>query len=244
MSERFARNAPADERSCPRCGGDGFVLDDRGDAIACDCRAARVRRARSVGTSSVIPRRYRGVSFDRAPVTDLSPDIVRPVRSFCRNLDVNIRNGRGLWFMGDVGTGKTTLAMLVSKEALRRGCQVAIYSVPRLLAEIRDTYDAGGGERSYADFFAQLVAVDLLHLDDLGAERQTEWVLEQLYALVNERYEQERSIVVTTNLIETQALEQQIGRRTVSRLMEMTDQLPLFGPDLRERWDPARSALG
>jgi DNA replication protein DnaC len=244
VTDRFARRAPADERTCPRCGGDGFVLDERGDAVACDCRAARLRRSRSAGTSSVIPRRYRGVSFDRAPVTDLSPDIVRPVRSFCRNLEENVRHGRGLWFMGDVGTGKTTLAMLVSKEALKRGYRVAIYSVPRLLAEIRDTYDAGDGERSYADFFAQLVAVDLLHLDDLGAERQTEWVLEQLYALVNERYEQERSIVVTTNLIETDALEQQIGRRTVSRLMEMTDQLPLFGPDLRERWDPARSALG
>jgi DNA replication protein DnaC len=244
VTEYFPNATQAEDRTCARCGGDGFVLDEHGDAVACDCRAARVRRARSGGMSSVIPRRYRGVSFDRAPVTDLSTDIVRPVRSFCRNLEENIRNGRGLWFMGDVGTGKTTLAMLVSKEALKLGYQVAIYSVPRLLAEIRDTYDAATGERSYADLFAQLVAVDLLHLDDLGAERQTEWVLEQLYALVNERYEQERSIVVTTNLVETEALEQQIGRRTVSRLMEMTDQLPLFGPDLRERWDPARSALG
>jgi DNA replication protein DnaC len=243
VTERFVR-MPGAEWECPRCGDDGFVLDDRGDAVPCECRATRVQRSRSAGASSVIPRKYRGVSFDRAPVTELSPDVVRPVRAFCRNIDDNLRHGRGLWFMGDVGTGKTTLAMLVSKEAIKRGHSVAIYSVPRLLAEIRDTYDAGTGERSYADFFAQLVTVDLLHLDDLGAEKQTEWVLEQLYSLVNERYEQERSIVVTTNLIDTGALEEQIGRRTVSRLTEMTDQLPLFGPDLRERYDPARSALG
>jgi DNA replication protein DnaC len=243
MSERFDKGR-GEEWQCPRCGGDGFLLDEHGDAVACECRANRLRRARSTGVSSVIPRRYRGVSFERAPVTELSTDVVRPVRAFCRNLDDNIANGRGLWFMGDVGTGKTTLAMLVSTEALKRGYTVAIYSVPRLLAEIRDSYDAGMGQRSYADFFRQLVSVDLLHLDDLGAEKQTEWVLEQLYSLVNERYEEERSIVVTTNLIDTAELEQQIGRRTVSRLTEMTDQLPLFGADLRERYDPARSALG
>jgi DNA replication protein DnaC len=239
MTDRFVRVA-SEDWECPNCGGDGFVLDEQGDAVACSC----LRRSRSTGASSVIPRKYRGVSFDRAPVTELSPNVVRPVQAFCRNIDENIRIGRGLWFMGDVGTGKTTLAMLVSKEAIKRGHTVAIYSVPRLLAEIRDTYDTGAGDRSHADLFAHLVAVDVLHLDDLGAEKQTEWVLEQLYSLVNERYEQERSIVVTTNLIETASLEQQIGRRTVSRLTEMTDQLPLFGPDLRERYDPARSALG
>ena len=95
------------------------------------------------GVSSVIPRKYRGVSFDRAPVTELSPNVVRPCARSAANIDENIRHGRGLWFMGDVGTGKTTLAMLVSKEAIKRGHSVAIYSVPRLLAEIRDTYDTG-----------------------------------------------------------------------------------------------------
>jgi DNA replication protein DnaC len=243
MSTRFIR-AEADDWQCPRCGGDGFLLDEQGDAVPCECRATRIRRAQSTSASSVIPRRYRGVSFDRAPVTELPAPIVRPVRDFVRNIDDRIRAGRGLWIFGDVGTGKTTLAMLASKEALKRGYSVAIYSVPRLLADIRDTYDARIGELSYADFFAQLVAVDLLHLDDLGAEKQTEWVLEQLYSLVNERYEQERSVLVTSNVTDASELEQQIGRRTVSRLTEMTDQLPLFGPDLRERYDPARSALG
>ena len=102
--------------------------------------------------------------------------------------------------MGDVGTGKTTLAMLVSKAALEAGHSVAIYSVPRLLAEIRDTYDADARRALLRRLLQRLRAVDLLHLDDLGAEKQTDWVLEQLYSLVNERYEAERSIVVTTNL--------------------------------------------
>src|SRR5207244_1415840 len=170
---------------CPNCEGTGYVLDSNEEAVACDCLATRVRRARSSGVSSVIPRRYRGVSFDRSPVPELETSIVREVRRFVADIDGRLAQGNGLWFMGDVGTGKTTLAMLVSKAALDRGHSVAIYSVPRLLAEIRDTYDAVAGGRSYADFFRQLVNVELLHLDDLGAEKQTEWVLEQLYSLVN-----------------------------------------------------------
>ena len=92
------------------------------------------------------------------------------------------------------------------------------------------------------DFYQRLVGIDLLHLDDLGAEKQTDWVLEQLYSLVNERYEQERPIIVTTNL-GFEHLEQQIGERTVSRLVEICgDPLPLFGEDRRIAFDPTRAA--
>ena len=63
-------------------------------------------------------------------------------------------------------------------------------------------------------------------------------MLEQLYSLVNERYEDERSILVTTNL-GLEELEEQIGTRTVSRLVEICgDQLPLFGADQRIAYDP------
>jgi DNA replication protein DnaC len=195
----------------------------------------------------VLPRRYRGVSFERFPVPDIervNPPVVREVRNYCAAIDERIAKGGGLWFMGDKGTGKTTLAMLASKSALDAGYSVAIYSVPKLLMEIRDTYDAGPGERSYLDFFRRLVSVDILHLDDLGAEKQTEWVLEQLYSLVNERYEQERPVIVTTNLAFGE-LERQIGERTVSRLVEICgDPLPLFGEDKRIAFDPSRAASG
>ena len=118
------------------------------------------------------------------------------VRSFVGRIDEQLDAGRGLWFMGPVGTGKTTLAMLVSKAALKAGRSVAIYSLPRLLNEIRDTHRA---ERSHVDLLDRLTAVDLLHIDDVGAERTTDWVLEELYSIVNARYEDERSIVITTN---------------------------------------------
>lgn len=224
---------------CPfgRCDGGGWILNDDGvTATKCECLEPRLARARASGVNSSIPKKFRGVSFDRPPVTEIEPAAVEVVRQWVDGLDENLEEGRGLWLSGDVGTGKTTLAMLVSKEALKRGYSVAIYALPKLLARIRATFDAGDGEESYTDLIEHLSSVDLLHIDDLGAERQTEWVLEQLYVLVNERYERQGSIVVTTNLTQVD-LEEQIGVRTVSRLIEICgeNQVPLFGEDARQK---------
>jgi DNA replication protein DnaC len=213
------------------CDGSGLLFDDETNtAYDCRCRPQIIalRKARSL--SAVIPRRYRDVSFDRPPVTDIAPQIVAATRRFAEDIDRHLDAGRGLWLMGPVGTGKTTLAMLVSKAALKAGRSVAIYSLPRLLNEIRDTHRA---ERSHLDLLDKLAAVDLLHIDDVGAERTTDWVLEELYSIVNARYEDERSVVITTNILDREALCEQITERTVSRLTEMCDELPLIGHDHR-----------
>ena len=234
--------AGAVEPACPLgvCDGSGWILGPENVARPCECRESRMARRRAHGIASAIPPRYRGVSFDRPPVVDMARDpaqapVVDAVRHFVEHLDERLAEGRGLWLMGDVGTGKTTLAMLVSKAAAEAGRTVAVYSLPRLLARIRRTYDAEAGEDSYLQFFERLTSVELLHVDDLGVEKRTDWVLEQLYAIVDERYQAQRSMVVTTNLDQAE-LEQQIGPRTVSRLVEVCgDPLPLFGEDLRYR---------
>jgi DNA replication protein DnaC len=225
-----------DEDTCPYdlCDGTGFVIDEATRvASACRCRPARIERRRARTLSAVIPRKYRGVSFDRPPISGMHEVTVRPVRQFVRSIDAQLDAGHGLWFFGKPGTGKTSLAMLVSKAALDAGRSVAIYSLPRLLAEIRSTFETDS-DGSYLDFTDRLAAVDLLHIDDVGAENTTPWVLEQLYTIVNARYEDERSIVITTNLEDSEQLAGQIGQRTVSRLEEMCTVLPLLGEDARK----------
>jgi len=241
-----ARAAPFREEACPLgvCDGSGWILGPEDVARECECRAERMKRGRVRGIASAIPARYRGVSFERPPVSDMERDmrsrhVVGAVRAFLADLDGNLAEGRGLWLMGNTGTGKTTLGMLVAKEALAAGKTVAVYFTPKLLTQIRQTYQATESEDAYDAFFKRLTSVDLLYIDDLGSERHTDWVVEQLYALINERYENRRSMLVTSNASGDvdqgqRLLEEQIGARSVSRLVEICgDPLPLFGPDQR-----------
>src|SRR5207302_8657852 len=124
------------------CDGSGWIEVDELTARPCGCRElkAKKRQSRRLGTG--IPKRFRGVGFDRQPIVDMDRGLLQPVRTFIRNIDKNLDEGRGFWFFGDVGTGKTSLAMLVSKSAFDAGRSVAIYSMPRLLADIKEHYEA------------------------------------------------------------------------------------------------------
>ncbi len=257
-----------DAGACPLglCDGSGFVVDEATNTASdCRCRAGRIARKRAASLEGRIPRRYRGASFDRPPVLGMPEPVVSAVRGYVRNLNARLEEGRGMWLAGDVGTGKTTLAMIVSSAALEAGHSVAIYSLPRLLNMIRDEV---GAEGSLLDLLDRLSSVGLLHIDDLGAQHTTPWRLEQLYSIVNARYQAGRPIVATTNLMPAELAEQMaqrtmttvsetgagetleerrvvsddasevVGKRIVSRLIEMCgDPVPLFGEDKRRLYD-------
>jgi DNA replication protein DnaC len=222
------------------CDGSGFVIDElTATARDCRCRAPRIAATRARALEARIPKRFRSISFEHSDVIDMQrrfPTQVREIRSFVADIDANLDAGRSLWLTGSFGTGKTALAMIVSKAAIDAGRTVAIYSCPRLLSVIRESIDQparGGSAGGVLDFLDRLASADLLHIDDLGAEHRTEWVLEQLYTIINSRYEDQRSTIVTSNL-ERDALAEQLGERIVSRLEGMCGEpLPFWGPDAR-----------
>ena len=214
------------------CDGSGFVIDeDTSIARDCRCRRSRIAAAHVRSLEARIPRRYRAISFEHSDVIDMErryPTQVRELRAFVRDIDANIDKGRGLWLTGGYGTGKTALAMIVSRAAIDAGRSVAIYSCPHLLNMIRESIDGGG----VIGFLERVAAADLLHIDDLGAEHRTDWVLEQLYTIINARYQDERSVIVTSNL-DPLELGEQLGERIVSRLEGACELLPFYGPDAR-----------
>jgi DNA replication protein DnaC len=222
------------------CDGSGFVIDElTATARDCRCRAPRIAATRARALEARIPKRFRSISFEHSDVIEMQrrfPTQVREIRAFVADIDANLDAGRSLWLTGSFGTGKTALAMIVSKAAIDAGRTVAIYSCPRLLSVIRESIDQpprGGSAGGVLDFLDRLASADLLHIDDLGAEHRTEWVLEQLYTIINSRYEDERSTIVTSNL-ERDALAEQLGERIVSRLEGMCGEpLPFWGADAR-----------
>lgn len=240
---------PSDDEVCPyaQCDGSGFVVDAESRvAAACRCRSGRLARARARTLQRSLPKKYAGLSFDRPPVSDMAlaqPRELRDVRRYCADVGERLDAGRGLWLLGAPGTGKTTLAMLIARHAMEAHRATAVYSTARLLGEIRATFDEHA-QQSAAELIDRLIGVDLLILDDLAVVRPTDWVLEQLYLIVNGRYEEERAIVFTCDLsgatpspgevAPPRLLAEHIGYRTYSRLVEICgDPIMMFGPDQR-----------
>ncbi len=232
---------------CPYglCDGSGWLVDERlREASECRCMPEQRARRMAGQLRARIPREYRDASFEHSNVATMPRDAVRVVRSYVDALPERLTAGDGLWISGGVGAGKTWLAMLVARYAIEQGQSVAVYSVPRLLSEIRRTYDGEGV--STLDLLDQLTSVSLLVLDDVGTERSNPWVLEQLYTIINERWQEQRSIVLTTNL-DHDAMQEQIGERTVSRLEGMCEAILVDTPDQidhrteRQRPDPGRT---
>src|SRR3954452_8163906 len=130
---------------CEHCDGSGFIVDEEHRrAKPCPCRPARMARKRAAAIAGRIPKRYREVSFGREPLVSIAranPDVAREVRVYIEQLSENLAAGRGIWFTGDTGTGKTTFAMLISKAAMEADHTVAIFSLPRLLSTLRETYN-------------------------------------------------------------------------------------------------------
>jgi DNA replication protein DnaC len=204
--------------------------------VRCDCwRADLVAR---LAADARVPPRFARADLDNFDHDmDTQRNAWRRAMAFVEAFPVV---DKGLLFYGPHGVGKTHLAVGILKAAIRtKGARGFFFETRELLRLVRDTYNRSV-EETEMEVLQPLLEADLLVLDDLGAERTSEWVQETLGLVVNTRYNARRPTIFTSNLVDLpdstdpRTFIFQLGARTRSRLIEMCEWVEIQGADIRE----------
>jgi DNA replication protein DnaC len=225
--------------ACPICHDSRWktvVVEGIERVVRCDCwRAALVGRLLD---EARVPARYARCELETFQhEMDTQREAYRRARAF---VDAFPIVDKGLVLYGPHGVGKTHLAAGMLKAAIRtKGARGYFFETRELLRLVRDTYNRSV-EETEMEVLAPVLHADLLVLDDLGAERTSDWVQETLGLVVNTRYNARRPTIFTSNLIDSadntdpRTFVCQLGARTRSRLLEMCDWVEMRGIDARE----------
>lgn len=182
---------------------------------------------------SNLGRRFTDRTFDTFRKTKDNEIPFNKAFEYVTNFAEYENKGKGLIFIGQVGTGKTHLSAAIANYLMfEETIPVKFGNVTTLLGEIKNSY-SNSKEVSEGELIHLLSNVRLLIIDDLGKEKCTEWSNNIIYTIINNRYENYKPVIVTTNL-SIKELENQIGEASVSRLIEMCNGIKMDGMDFRK----------
>ena len=225
---------------CSECGDTGWrARRDEGGRRVERCGCWRHRVSQALLAEAGIPPRYRKCNFSTF-VTYPNEDLLRAIqkaRAFAEAFPVV---EKGLLLIGRPGIGKTHMAVATLREVvLEKGARALYFDTRTLLSTIRSTFNPVT-RTSEAEVLDRVMGAELLVLDDLGAERTTDWVEDTMNLIVNTRYNDRRPTIFTSNYKDNpddsdlDSLRVRVGIRMYSRLKEMCEFLQYDGPDYRE----------
>ena len=145
-----------------------------------------------------IKKRFLNRTFENFIVTAENIKAYTAAKEYADNFGYYEKNGKGIYFEGTNGTGKTHLAVAISLQLINSGIPVICKSSIDLLADIKKAYDDSNSisENEVIDIYRK---VNLLIIDDLGKEQCTPWTVSVLYAILDYRYEDMKPTIITTN---------------------------------------------
>ena len=242
---------------CPLCDDTGFQLSENptGARVATVCVCRQQRRAARQVTSARIPERYGHCTLadyeTRFPNADPTlSEALMHARHFVANYPLETY-GQGLLLTGSIGTGKTHLAVgILQALVAERGARGLFVDYRDLLKQVQHSYN-NSVQQTELDVLRPVFEAEVLVLDELGASKPTDWVWDTVAHILNTRYNDRRTTIITTNYanlppggareagsarasMREESLGDRIGERMRSRLQEMCVMVEMRGADFRQ----------
>ncbi len=215
--------------------------EDEERAVRCDCRKVNIQIAK--GERANIPRRFLGAELEWS----YHPDPKNPSQGKAKKIVGRFISDypavdKGLMLQGSIGVGKTSLLCAIGYELIvKKDIDVYYIDWNDLVREMRTGEDFSQRDFSAINIMIQrLTSCDLLLFDEVGASKVSPWVYDNIYYVINRRYNESKITLCATNFLDKpidgkESLTQRIGDRIRSRLYEMTSVLEVKGADFRRK---------
>ena len=246
--------APAEGEICPVCGGSGWkTVAVRCEKQAVRCQCVQHLRAERLLAQANIPPRYEACNLASYQLEVSQRSLAAARLAAAKFVEQYPLNKTGLIFIGPSGVGKTHLAVAILKELIHNKSISCLFCDYRdLLKQIQNSYNPAV-RITELDLLRPIFQTEVAVLDDLGAVKPTDWVWDTVSVILNARYNENRTTIITTNFLDGAAaavsgprgpnreetLGDRIGERMRSRLFEMCRVLVLNAPDYRQNFRAA-----
>jgi DNA replication protein DnaC len=240
VSRSFNRPARTAPLECTFCSGTTWEFVAEKGVRPCRCRNAERRLA--LLKAANLPRLYNECQFSNYKPVRGNASQHRAFKQAYHLVESYPGDGRGLLLMGSCGVGKTHLAVAVLRGLLGQGVRGLFYDFGALLKAIQASYNPNT-HLSESEILEPVFDAEVLVLDELGASKPTEWVLDTMLQIIRARYNDRRLTILTSNYLDEQSgrenetLEDRIGVRLRSRLYQMCQTVVMDGDDYRKSFD-------